>query len=90
LCCVASWPDSDRNQGCRAGRPNVVPPNSRIKDLLDAQACYVTAIATQGSAKVIEGLFSCVSPELRIPKDHPLRVIRRLTEEALAALSVRL
>lgn len=34
-----------------------------------------------------EGLFSYVSPETRIPKDHPLREIRRLTDRALAALS---
>lgn len=34
-----------------------------------------------------EGLFSYVSPESRIPEHHPLREIRRLTDEALAALS---
>jgi transposase len=34
-----------------------------------------------------EGLFSYVSPESRIPSNHPLREIRRLTDEALAALS---
>ncbi|MHB8698693.1 MAG: IS5 family transposase [Sulfuricaulis sp.] len=34
-----------------------------------------------------EGLFSYVSPESRIPENHPLREIRRLTDEALAALS---
>ena len=34
-----------------------------------------------------EGLFSYVSPERRIPKNHPLREIRRLADEALAALS---
>ena len=34
-----------------------------------------------------EGLFSYISPESRIPDHHPLREIRRLTDEALAALS---
>lgn len=34
-----------------------------------------------------EGLFSYVSPESRIPPNHPLREIRRLTDEALARLT---
>ncbi|MHB8425416.1 MAG: IS5 family transposase [Gammaproteobacteria bacterium] len=34
-----------------------------------------------------EGLFSYVSPESRIPENHPLREIRPLTDAALAALS---
>jgi len=33
------------------------------------------------------GVFSYVSAEERIAKDHPLRAIRRMTDEALAALS---
>jgi transposase len=33
-----------------------------------------------------DGLFSYVRPESRIPKNHPLRVIRTLTDEALTAL----
>ena len=33
-----------------------------------------------------DGLFSYVRPESRIPKNHPLRVIRRLADEALDAL----
>ncbi len=31
-------------------------------------------------------LFSTVSPEQRVPKDHPLRPIRRMVDEALKAL----
>ena len=31
-------------------------------------------------------LFSTVSPEQRVPKDHPLRPIRRMVDEALQAL----
>jgi len=34
-----------------------------------------------------DGLFSYVRPESRIPKNHPLRVIRALSDEALAALN---
>ena len=31
-------------------------------------------------------LFSTVSPETRVPKDHPLRPIRGMVDEALKAL----
>ena len=34
-----------------------------------------------------EGLFSYVRPDSRIPTDHPLRAIRRITDTALASLS---
>ena len=34
-------------------------------------------------------LFSYVRPESRIPKDHPLRAIRRITDEALKVLDTR-
>jgi transposase len=34
-----------------------------------------------------DGLFSYVRPESRIPKDHSLRVIRSLADEALGALT---
>ena len=34
-------------------------------------------------------MFSYLSPEQRVRKDHPLRVIRRLTDEALQRLSRR-
>src|SRR5436190_15500851 len=32
-------------------------------------------------------LFSYVSPEERVPADHPLRAIRQMTDRALATLS---
>ena len=35
-------------------------------------------------------LFSYVSPEARVPADHPLRAVRRMTDEALAALAATL
>jgi transposase len=34
-----------------------------------------------------DSMFSYVSPEQRVPKDHPLRAIRRLVDEILRALS---
>ena len=34
-----------------------------------------------------EGMFSYVSPESRIPKDHPLRPIREMVDDALKELS---
>ena len=33
------------------------------------------------------GMFSYLSPEQRVRPDHPLRAIRRLTDEVLASLS---
>ena len=36
-----------------------------------------------------DGLFSYVRPESRIPDNHPLRVIRRVADEALSALDAQ-
>ena len=35
------------------------------------------------------GMFSYLSPEQRVRQDHPLRAVRRLTDEVLASLSPR-
>src|SRR3954469_11836874 len=43
----------------------------------------------RGDDQQQEGVFSYVSLEQRVPKDHPLRVIRKLVDEALAELSGR-
>jgi transposase len=45
--------------------------------------------AMRGEERGSEELFSYVRLERRIPKDHPLRAIRALVDEALAALSGR-
>jgi transposase len=37
-----------------------------------------------------EGLFSYLSPEMRVPLDHPLRRLRAMTDRALLALSPQL
>ena len=34
-------------------------------------------------------MFSYISPEARVPQDHPLRAIQRLVDESLAELSPR-
>src|SRR6478735_6319707 len=41
----------------------------------------------RGEDEASEGLFSYVSCSARVPKDHPLRTIRRLVDGALEALS---
>ena len=41
----------------------------------------------RGEDEASEGLFSYVSCSARVPKDHPLRAIRRLVDGALEALS---
>ncbi len=44
----------------------------------------------RGSDRQAESLFSYVSGEARLPKDHPLRPIRVIVDEALEVLSTRL
>jgi transposase len=36
-----------------------------------------------------EGMFSHVSPEKRVPADHPLRPIRKMVDEILKEMSPR-
>jgi transposase len=43
----------------------------------------------RGETPDVDEMFSYVTLEQRVPADHPLRVVRRLTDEALAALSPR-
>jgi transposase len=35
------------------------------------------------------GVFSYISPERRVPQDHPLRSLRTMTDEALQQLKLR-
>jgi transposase len=44
---------------------------------------------TRGHDDRSDFLFSYVAPEHRVPKDHPLRTVRQLTDAALARLSPR-
>src|SRR5712692_1834474 len=41
----------------------------------------------RGEAEETDAMFSYISPAQRVPKDHPLRVVRQLTDQALARLS---
>lgn len=41
----------------------------------------------RGEDRQIGSLFSCVDLEARVGKDHPLRALRLLLNEALAALA---
>ncbi len=41
----------------------------------------------RGDERVQDGMFSYVSLEQRVPQDHPLRAIRKLTDEVLRSLS---
>ena len=43
----------------------------------------------RGSDQRRDGLFSYVRPESGIPSNHPLRLIRQVTDEALNALDAR-
>ena len=41
----------------------------------------------RGDDQIQGAAFSYVSPESRVPQDHPLRPIRKMVNEALAELS---
>jgi transposase len=41
----------------------------------------------RGDERVQDGMFSYVSLEQRLPQDHPLRAVRKLTDAVLRALS---
>src|SRR5665213_313661 len=41
----------------------------------------------RGDERVQDGMFSYVSLEQRVPQDHPLRAVRKLTDAVLRALS---
>ena len=43
----------------------------------------------RGDDEQTSHMFSYVSPEQRVPADHPLRAIRALTDEALRSLARR-
>src|SRR5271168_2013470 len=43
----------------------------------------------RGEDRRSDGLFSYLRPDSRVPQDHPLRTIRKLTDEVLGALSTK-
>jgi hypothetical protein len=42
----------------------------------------------RGDERVQDGMFSYVWLERRVPQDHPLREIRKLTDEVLRSVNV--
>jgi transposase/IS5 family transposase len=44
-------------------------------------------MSMRGDERIQDGMFSYVSLERRVPQDHPLREIRKLTDEVLGAMS---
>jgi hypothetical protein len=42
-----------------------------------------------GDERIQDGMFSYVSLEQRVPQDHPLRAVRKLTDTVLRSLSGR-
>jgi transposase len=43
----------------------------------------------RGDDNLQDGIFSYISPEKRVPADHPLRPIRKLVDEILKEMSPR-
>jgi hypothetical protein len=41
----------------------------------------------RGDDHVQEGMYSYISPEKRVPADHPLRPIRKIVDEILKEMS---
>jgi transposase len=58
-----------------------------IKSYYDAPAFLKGATRMRGHDDQTAHLFSYVSPEQRVPADHPLRTIRQMTDRVLATLS---
>jgi transposase len=50
-------------------------------------AHHLSGGSMRGPDEQTSHLFSYISPEQRVPADHPLRAIRRMTDEALETLS---
>lgn len=58
-----------------------------IKSYYDAPEFLKGAARMRGQDDQAAHLFSYVSPEQRVPADHPLRAIRQMTDRVLATLS---
>jgi hypothetical protein len=50
----------------------------------------IRLIGMRGDERIWDGMFSYVSLEQRVPWDHPLRAIRKLTDRVLRSLSPEL
>jgi transposase len=54
-----------------------------------ATVSHTRSVALRGDDQQTGHMFSYLSPEQRVPKDHPLRAIRAMTDTALRELSPR-
>ena len=48
---------------------------------------YARPMSMRGDERVQDGMFSYVSLEQRVPADHPLRGVRKVTDTVLRSLS---
>src|SRR5256885_3004689 len=60
-----------------------------IPSYYDAPDRFKGSVPMRGDDRQTGWMFSYVSPEERVPPDHPLRAIRRMTEEVFSRLSPR-
>src|SRR5947208_4343921 len=60
-----------------------------IPSYYDAPDRFEGSMPMRGDDQQTGWMFSYVSPEERVPPDHPLRAIRRMTEEVFSRLSPR-
>src|SRR5687768_924002 len=63
--------------------PGEVESSTRMR------ATRTTEARMRGDDRQQAAMFSYISPDARVPRDHPLRVIRRLVDEVLVDLSPR-
>src|SRR6266851_512715 len=49
--------------------------------------CRDSLNGMRGDERIQEGMFSYVRLEQRVPEDHPLRAVRKLTDQVLRSLS---
>src|SRR5215210_7154445 len=61
----------------------------RIPLYYDAPDTIEGSVPMRGDDQQTGWMFSYVSPEERVPTDHPLRAIRQMTDEVFARLSPR-
>jgi transposase len=66
--------------GCRGSSGEVVAPDS-------VEASRIEVLGVRGEQDSQVNMLAFIDLETRIPQDHPLRIIRRFADEALAALS---
>src|ERR1700676_4898455 len=68
--------------------PMILPRNLLKKEPALSLVCvWIRLWSMRGDERVQDGMFSYVTLEQRVPQDHPLREIRKLTDTVLGSLS---